>query len=152
MSRDLRHMDARGVIEALGLGYLTGEGCWVSLIWRTEDASAIYALITPEDFSAMHRLDEDEAWTYIAGDPAEIVVLHPDGSHQLVTLGIDIAAGQVPHFRVPRGCWQGTLTLGQWTLVSCVLVPPFTKFELATEATDLELWSDAQPAIAARMR
>ncbi len=152
MGQDLRDMDAKQVIHALSMDYLEGEGCWVSLIWRTEHANAIYALITPEDFSALHRLNEDEAWTYIAGDAAEILMLHPDGSHQVVELGTDVASGQMPHCLIPGGSWQGALTTGRWTLVSCVLVPPFTEFELATSDLDTSTWIQARKDIAARMR
>ncbi len=149
---DLRDMSAQQVIDALNMEYLDGEGCWISLLWRTEHANAIYALITPVDFSALHRLKEDEAWTFIAGAPAQILTLNPDGSHELITLGTDITAGQMPHYRIPGGCWQGTTTAGEWTLVACVLVPPFTEFELATMETDLSMWAAVQEQIADRMR
>lgn len=145
-------MNAQQVIEALGLEYLDGEGCWISLLWRTERANAIYALLTPEDFSAMHRVGEDEAWTHIAGAPARMLLLHAGGAHELITLGTDVAAGQTPHHRIPGGSWQGTVTSGEWTLASCVLTPPFTDFELATGETDLSPWATAHPEIAARMR
>lgn len=149
---DLREMTAQQVIDALEMHYLEGEGCWIALTWRTEHANAIYALITPEDFSAMHRLNEDEAWTHVAGAPAQMLILNPDGSHDLITLGTDIASGQLPHYRIPGGCWQGTTTAGEWTLVSCVLVPPFSEFELATAETDLSIWAAVQRDIADRMR
>ena len=149
---DLSQMTARQVIDALDMEYLEGEGCWISLLWRSEFANAIYALVTPTDFSAMHRLKEDEAWTHIAGAPAQVLVLHPDSSHELITLGTEVDAGQTPHYRIPGGCWQGTLTEGEWTLVSCVLAPPFTEFELAAAQTDLSTWAAAGEQIAARMR
>lgn len=149
---DLRHMTTEQVVESLGLEYLEGEGCWIKVLWRSDYASAIYALITPEDFSAMHRLVEDEAWTYIAGDPAEILVLHPDGSHESVHLGPEVGAGQVPHCRIPAHTWQGTLTSGRWTLVTCVLAPAFSAFELADDETDFTRWPEAYPDITRRMR
>lgn len=149
---DLSRMTAEQVIDALDMEYLEGEGCWIALLWRTAHANAIYALITPTDFSAMHRLKEDEAWTYIAGAPANTLVLAPDGSHESITLGTDLGDGHLPHYRIPGGHWQGTLTGGEWTLASCVLAPPFTEFELATADTDLSAWAAASEQIAARMR
>ena len=149
---DLARMSADEVIAALELEYLEGEGCWISLLWRTERANAIYVLITPEDFSAMHRLVEDEAWTFIAGAPAHMLLLHPGGEHESVTLGTDLAAGHVPHHRIPAQAWQGTVTLGSWTLASCVLAPAFTSFELATASTDFTQWSQVAGQIAHRMR
>jgi len=149
---DLRDMTARQVIEALELEYLDGEGCWIKLLWRTQHANGIYALITAEDFSAMHRLVEDEAWTFVAGSPAEMLILHPDGSHETVCLGADLGSGHVPHHRIPAHTWQGTLTTEDWTLVTCVLAPPFSRFELADGETDFSTWSDARDAIGRRMR
>lgn len=148
----MQHMSADQVITALGLEYLEGEGCFIRLLWRTEYANAIYALLTPEDFSAMHRLVEDEAWTFIAGDSAQMLLLNDDGSTETIHLGVDLDAGEVPHHRIPAGVWQGTITTGDWTLVSCVLAPPFSGFELADAATDWSRWPDAGAAIAARMR
>lgn len=149
---ELQRMSAEQVIDALSMEYLDGEGCWISLLWRTEHANAIYALVTPDDFSAMHRLNEDEAWTHIAGATAQMLTLHPDGSDELITFGTDIGAGEVPHYRIPGGSWQGTVTAGEWTLVSCVLAPPFSAFELATTDTDLSTWVAADHDITERMR
>lgn len=145
-------MTAAQVIDALGLEYLEGEGCWIRLLWRTENANAIYGLVTPQDFSALHRLKEDEAWTYVAGAPAQMMLLHPGGSHELITLGTDIGAGHVPHHNIPAGSWQGTISMGEWTLVTCVLAPAFTEFELANGATDFSAWPGARSEIARRMR
>ena len=152
MSVDLADMSARDVIERLGMEYLEGEGCWIAPIWRTANANAIYALITPDDFSALHRFDQDEAWTFVVGDPVELLVLSNGGSHSVVTLGTKVDDGQVPHHLVPAGCWQGALTCGAWCLVTCVVAPPFCGFELATNSSDLAAWSDARVWIAARMR
>lgn len=145
-------MTAEQVIDALGLEYLEGEGCFISLLWRTEYANAIYALLTSDGFSAMHRLVEDEAWTFIAGAAAEMLILHPDATTELVRLGSNVVDGQVPHHWIPAGSWQGTITTGEWTLVSCVLAPPFSGFELADAHTDWSLWPDVRSAIDARMR
>jgi predicted cupin superfamily sugar epimerase len=152
MATDVRDMSAQQVIDSLALEYLEGEGCWIRVLWRTPHANAIYGLITPQDFSALHRLGEDEAWTYVAGDAADMLILHPDGTHERVMLGTDVGAGQVPHYNVPAGTWQGTLTTGEWTLVTCVLAPPFSGFELATRSSDLSAWQDVRKEIDERMR
>ena len=73
---------------------------------------AIYALVTREDFSAMHRLKTDEIWHYYVGDPIELLLLHPDGRDQVVVLGVDVQAGQQPQFTVPEGVWMGARPIG----------------------------------------
>lgn len=138
---DLDAMSAAQVIEALQLEYLGGEGVWISLLWRTDHGNAIYGLLTPDDFSALHMLDEDEMWVHVAGAPVEMLVLHPDGSHTTHALGTDIGLGQEPAVRVPAKAWQGSRTQGDWSLVVCSLAPPFSGFTLAGDDTDLDAWA-----------
>lgn len=137
-------LSAQEVIEALHLEYLDGEGVWFRVLWRTEHANAIYGLLTPEDFSALHVLREDETWVHVAGAPARMLLLHPDATDEECALGTGIESGEVPAVRVPAGTWQAARTAGDWTLVVCMLAPPFSGFTLATADTDLSAWAPAE--------
>jgi predicted cupin superfamily sugar epimerase len=137
----IENMSARDVIESLDLEYLDGEGVWIRLLWRTDHGNAIYGLLTPEDFSALHMLDEDEMWVHVAGDPVDMLVLHPDGSHSTHVLGTELTEGHEPAVRVPAQSWQGSRTRGDWSLVVCSLAPPFSGFTLAGDDTNLAPWS-----------
>lgn len=138
---DLGTLSAQEVINALELEYLEGEGVWIKLLWRTAHGNAIYGLLTPDDFSALHMLDEDEMWVHVAGAPVEMLVLHPDGDHTAHVLGTDLDLGEEPAVRVPAKSWQGSRTRGSWSLVVCSLAPPFSGFTLAGDDTDLSRWS-----------
>ena len=138
---------AEEVIDRLGMTFLEGEGVWISLLWRNEDGNAIHGLLTPDCFSALHRLEEDELWVHVAGAPIEMLLLHPDGAVETVTLGHDLDAGQRLTQLVPAGSWQGSSTTGEWGLVTCHLAPPFSGFTLADATTDLSAW----PSAAARI-
>lgn len=148
----LDSLSAREVIAALHLEYLEGEGVWIALLWRTEHGNAIYGLLTPDDFSALHMLDEDEMWVHVAGAPVEMLVLHADGSHSTHVLGTDLDLGQEPAVRVPAKSWQGSRTQGEWSLVVCSLAPPFSGFTLAGDDTDLEPWTAASAQARALIR
>ncbi|NKF23187.1 cupin domain-containing protein [Solimonas marina] len=91
--------------------------------------SGIYALITRDDFSAMHRLLTDETWHFYSGDPIELLLLYPDGRNRIVTLGSDVLAGQQPQFTVPAGVWMGARPQGNdanaYALFGCTLAPGF---------------------------
>ena len=139
-------LTAEEVIDTLQLEYLEGEGVWISLLWRTDHGNAIYGLLTPDDFSALHMLDEDEMWVHVAGAPVEMLVLHPEGRHSAHVLGTDVGLGQEPAVLVPARSWQGSRTQGEWSLVVCSLAPPFSGFTLAGDDTDLGPW----PTVAAR--
>ncbi|MFM1964577.1 MAG: hypothetical protein RL134_302 [Actinomycetota bacterium] len=143
---DLDEMSAQEVISALDLEYLDGEGVWIRLLWRTDHGNAIYGLLTPTDFSALHLLDEDEMWVHVAGDPVDMLVLHADGTHSRHVLGTHLDRGDEPAVRVPARSWQGSRTRGEWSLVVCSLAPPFSGFTLAGDDTDLSPWSDVADA------
>jgi predicted cupin superfamily sugar epimerase len=89
--------------------------------------TAIYYLLTPTTFSALHRLASDEVFHSYLGDPVEMLQLHPDGSGQVVTLGPDVTAGQQPQVVVPRGVWQGSRLAdgGRFALLGCTVAPGF---------------------------
>jgi predicted cupin superfamily sugar epimerase len=140
---DLNTLSAQEVITALDLEYLEGEGVWISLLWRTDHGNAIYGLLTPGDFSALHMLDEDEMWVHVAGAPVEMLVLHSDGTQSDHVLGTDLDLGQEPAVRVPARAWQGSRPRGDWSLVVCSLAPPFSGFTLAGDDTDLSKWPES---------
>lgn len=89
--------------------------------------SVIYFLVTPEGFSALHRLGTDETWCFHAGDSLESLRLAPDGSGQVVRLGVNLGARESPMNVVPAHTWQGTRLVsgGRWALGSCVVAPEF---------------------------
>ena len=148
----LDDMSAAEIISALNLEYLEGEGVWISLLWRTDHGNAIYGLLTPDDFSALHVLDEDEMWVHVAGAPVEMLVLHVDGSHSTHILGTDLGIGHEPAVRVPAKSWQGSRTQGEWSLVVCALAPPFSGFTLAGDDTDLGAWEPVSDQARALIR
>ncbi|MBI2496513.1 MAG: cupin domain-containing protein [Opitutae bacterium] len=106
--------------------------------------SVIYSLLTPDGFSALHRLQRDELWFFHAGDPLESLRLRPDGGGGWVRLGLDASAGERAQDIVPAQVWQGTRLApgGRWALVSCVVVPEFTwdDFELGERAALSAAW------------
>jgi len=156
---------AEEVIRLLGLAPLPGEGGWFR---RVEEAdlrlpggerracSTIHFLVTPESFSAMHRLDAAETWCFHAGDPIDLLVLGGGGAGRVVTLGLEVAAGQNLHALVPAGAWQGARLQagGRWGLVSCVVAPEFLEggFELAARAELVARYPEFTAEIVARTR
>ena len=123
------------------------EGPWFTLTYQSDDSldgsglpgryagrthsagSAIIALETARDFSALHRLQTDEVWHFYGGSPLELLLLYPDGHGQEVILGSNVLAGEVLQFTVPRGVWQGSAPRGtsaqRYSLFGDQLSPAF---------------------------
>lgn len=89
--------------------------------------TGIYYLLTPDTFSAMHRLQSDEIFHFYLGDPVEMLRLHPDGSGEIVRLGTDLQRGEKPQVVVPRRVWQGSLLApgGEFALLGATVAPGF---------------------------
>ncbi|MFJ4619735.1 cupin domain-containing protein [Streptomyces sp. NPDC088812] len=90
--------------------------------------SAIVALLTADDFSALHRLPADEVWHHYLGDPLELLLLAPDGTSRTAVLGPDVLGGQHPQLTVPARTWMGARVTadGAWTFFGCTMAPGFT--------------------------
>jgi uncharacterized protein len=162
-------MTAKEVIEKLGLKPLPDEGGYYRETYRENlpslparsygiDSqgsrlvfSAIYYLLVPESFSALHRLKSDEVFHFYAGDPVEMIHIDDQGQLQRWTLGNDISKGHVPQLMVPRGTWQGTRLSagGQWALLGTTTVPGFelADFELGDRNSLLKLFPQLQDDI-----
>jgi predicted cupin superfamily sugar epimerase len=89
--------------------------------------TAIYYLLTPGTFSALHRLKTDEIFHFYLGSPIHMLQLLPDGGGCSITLGPDVLAGQQLQVVVPRGVWQGSFLEpgGAFALVGCTVAPGF---------------------------
>jgi predicted cupin superfamily sugar epimerase len=133
-------MTAEELIALLRLAPHPEEGGYFRETWRSRGSSepgppfdgvrsfgtAIYYLLTPDTFSAMHRLPGDEVFHFYLGDPVEMLELHPDGLARTITLGSDPRAMQLQHV-VEGGVWQGTRLVegGRWALMGCTVAPGF---------------------------
>ena len=88
--------------------------------------TAIYYLLTPTTFSALHRLRSDEIFHFYQGGPVRMIQLHPNGAAETIVLGPDLAAGHQLQVVVPRGVWQGSfLESGDYGLLGCTVAPAF---------------------------
>ncbi len=88
--------------------------------------TAIFYLLTPKTYSAIHRLQSDEVFHFYCGGSVEMVQLFPDGTGRTVLLGNLFDGGQ-PQVVVPRGVWQGCALgpSGAFALLGCTVAPGF---------------------------
>ena len=95
-------------------------------------STAIYFLLARGERSHWHRIDAAEVWHYYAGSALNLQIAD-DVGQRCISLGSDLAAGEVPQATVPAQAWQAAECSGDWTLVGCTVAPgfDFAKFELA---------------------
>jgi predicted cupin superfamily sugar epimerase len=90
-------------------------------------STAIYYLVIPESFSALHRVKSDEIFHFYAGDAVEMIQIDEQGNLERFTIGNDIASGHTPQVVVPRGVWQALRLKsgGKWALMGTTVAPGF---------------------------
>jgi len=95
-------------------------------------STAIYFLLAQGERSHWHRVDAAEVWHYYAGAPL-VLEMSEKSAIRRMKLGPDIALGERPQGVVPAGHWQAAESLGEWTLVGCMVAPgfEFSGFEMA---------------------
>ena len=119
------------------------EGGWFREVYRADEtiprrclpprfeadrshSTAIYFLLEGEDFSALHRLKQDELWHFYDGDRLTIHMIDPGGRHNTAMLGRHCDGGQRPMAVVKGGWWFGaTAEPESYALVGCTVAPGF---------------------------
>jgi len=89
--------------------------------------TAIYFLLNPDTFSALHRLKTDEVFHFYLGDPVEMLQLLPSGSGRVIKIGNEIKSGMHLQVAVSRGMWQGSRLIrgGEYALLGTTVAPGF---------------------------
>lgn len=119
---------AKAIIDHYHMQNIPHEGPWFLQTFKSDDViegalaerytgkrwayTAIYAVFTRSDFSAMHKLATDELWHFYGGSPAQILLLYPDGRGEVKIWGSDVLKGEEPQIMVPRGTWMGARPIG----------------------------------------
>ena len=138
--------DATRCIEALRLEPHP-EGGYYREIYRSPQSvtagdrvraagTSIYYLLAESEFSAWHVVQSDEQWHFYAGEAGATLELHllQDGTHDILSLGSEIFAGERPQAIVPAGVVQAARPVGGWVLMGCTVAPgfDFADFALST--------------------
>lgn len=107
--------------------------------------TGIYFLLTSDNFSGFHRINQDEMWHYYEGSPLVVHMIDKQGNYSLQKIGLDLEDQQVPQFVVPKGVWFASEVLepDAYSFVGCTVSPgfDFADFELAVK----KLLSDEFP-------
>ncbi|MEP1306813.1 MAG: cupin domain-containing protein [Balneola sp.] len=97
--------------------------------------TGIYFLLTSDNFSAFHRIKQDEMWHFYEGSPLIVHMIDQQGNYSFQKIGLDLEDEQVPQFVVPKGIWFASEVHepNSYSFVGCTVSPgfDFADFELA---------------------
>lgn len=96
--------------------------------------TCIYFLLTYGNFSAFHRITQDEIWHFYDGSPLHLHLITQQGDYSKIAIGRKLDEGEVPQFVVPGGTWFAATVINPngYSLVGCTVSPgfDFADFEL----------------------
>ena len=102
-------------------------------------STSIYYLLESKDFSAFHKINQDEIWHFYSGNSIELHCISEEGKLTSVIIGKDITKGEVPQYIVPKHHWFAAKVVksNTYALVGCTVSPgfDFKDFELASYHT-----------------
>lgn len=148
---------AETLIRDLDLKPLPWEGGYFRETWRSDVSvpqtalgaeytgpraagTSIYYMLTTNTLSKMHRLPSPETFHFYIGDPVEMLLLHPDGSDEVVVFGQNLGAGEFLQFTILGNTWMGgRLAAGHrqgFALMGTTVAPGFDFDDLEMGGTD----------------
>lgn len=136
-------MDAEKIIEKFDL-QKHPEGGYFKEVYRSEGkileqhlsnkfsgdrnyATSIYFLLTSNDFSAFHKINQDEIWHFYAGTTLKLHTISPKGVYDTILIGNNFDIGEIPQFVVPAQYYFAAEVLekNSYAFVGCSVSPGF---------------------------
>ena len=98
-------------------------------------STSIYFLLAENDFSAFHKIKQDEIWHFYAGSPLAVHIIDKEGNYSKQLIGNNFSKNELPQFVVPKDSWFASCVEDgkEYALVGCTVSPgfDFDDFELA---------------------
>ncbi len=90
-------------------------------------ATSIYYFLGQNDFSAFHKIKQDEIWHHYDGGCCELFILFNDGSIMKKLLGKDAGEDCTPQVVIPRNTWFAARPAQNvsFCLMGCTVSPGF---------------------------
>ena len=105
--------------------------------------TSIYFLLSGDEFSAFHRIKQDEVWHFYDGDALTVHVIDKGGGYLEKKLGRNVEAGECFQQVVEAGDYfAASLASDGFALVGCTVAPgfDFADFEMPSCHSLLELY------------
>lgn len=91
-------------------------------------ATGIYFVLTSDNFSSFHKINQDEMWHFYDGASILLHIISEAGVYTQHRIGRDITTGEVPQFVVQGGDWFAAEVTDPdtYAFVGCTVAPGFS--------------------------
>ena len=115
-------------------------------------STCIYFLLTSDNFSAFHRIKQDEIWHFYDGSPIRLHIISELGIYRDHVIGRNLSNRETPQLVVPGGSWFAAEVINSntFSLVGCTVSPGFSfeDFELKARKELISLFPEEAEIIA----
>ena len=155
-------------IKELDMSPLPEEGGWFKEVYRSDEfipknslpdrfqgkrtfSTSIYYLLKSDEFSAFHRIKQDEIWHFYEGSSLTIHIIDQRGTYKQIELGRDLSSGEHFQATIDKGVlFAATVNQqGSFSLIGCTVAPgfEFEDFEAPNRSRLLELYPEHKVVI-----
>ena len=148
-------------IKDLNLIPLPEEGGWYRETYRSEEfisknalperfpskrcySTSIYYLLKSDEFSAFHRIKQDEVWHFYEGSNLTLHIIDQRGKYEAVIMGRDLDQNEYLQYTINKGdLFAATVNQeNRFSLVGCTVAPgfEFEDFEAPARSELLQLY------------
>jgi predicted cupin superfamily sugar epimerase len=109
-------------------------------------STCIYFLLKGDEFSAFHRIKQDELWHFYDGSPLTVHIIDAYGAYSKIILGKNPEQGESLQTVVRAGCYFAAETNNKesFSLVGCTVAPgfDFADLEMPSRAALIDLFPE----------
>ncbi|MDT0553863.1 cupin domain-containing protein [Urechidicola vernalis] len=132
-------------------GEINKDSLDASIKGKRNYSTCIYFLLTSENFSAFHRIKQDEIWHFYDGTAIRLHMISPEGKYSNCLIGRNISNDEVPQFVVPARYWFAAEVVldNSFALTGCTVAPGFSfeDFELPKRKDLVQLFPSLEEVI-----
>ena len=136
-------MNSKEIIESLNLtahpeggyykenyrskGLISPNSLWKGAKGNRNYSTGIFFLLDMKQFSAFHKIKQDEMWHYYMGSTLLLHIIDKNGNYETIKIGKNLKNGEFLQYVVPADTWFASEVMDKkdFVLCGCTVSPGF---------------------------
>ena len=121
------------------LGEINVDSLWTEANEPRNYSTGIYFLLKEHQFSAFHKIKQDEMWHHYLGSTLLLHIIDPKGNYKSIKIGKRLSEGEQLQYVVPANYWFASEVLKKdsFVLCGCTVSPGFDFKDFEMPARDI---------------
>ena len=121
------------------LGEIKPDSLWREAKEPRSYSTGIYFLLKEHQFSAFHKIKQDEMWHHYLGSTLLLHIIDPNGNYKSIKIGKKLLEGEQLQYVVPANYWFASEVLNKdsFVLCGCTVSPGFDFKDFEMPARDI---------------